>query len=172
MKICCKWRQEGWSHIQKNVTCSHIYMLDISTYTLCTYIRDLISSVGLFYTSLWKGIKRTTWMGQLGSICVSRGERELPELVTAQGSPWWISTSSKSEGSEGADKGAQGHPKSNTGCSGPLIAPDHHHSPRSRRRKHDAIQISFLSGPCCRFACKYYFDLVLAASWSESQCLV
>lgn len=67
-------------------------------------------------------------MGQLALVCVSRGDRELLELVTAQESLWWLNTLSKSEGSDGADRGALDQAKSNAGCPGPLIAQDHSHS--------------------------------------------
>lgn len=66
-------------------------------------MRALISSAVLFYTSLQKGLRKTTQTGQLGSVCVQRGEGELPELVPAQDSPWWLRTTSKPEGSGGAD---------------------------------------------------------------------
>lgn len=108
----------------------------------------------------WHG--RDKGSGTAG-LCVSRGDRELPELVTAQESPWWPNTLSKTEGSGRADRGALDQPKSNAGCPGPLIAPDHPHSLWSGTRNYDTIQISFLSGPCCRFCHEQSFNLVLRA---------
>lgn len=103
MKISCKQRHEGWLHIQRNATFLHVYIFDINMYTLFTYMRALISSAVLFYTSLQKGLRGTARTGQLGSACVRRGEGELPELAPARDSPWWLRTASEREGSDGAD---------------------------------------------------------------------
>lgn len=62
------------------------------------YIESHHFSAVLSCTSLWNGIRGTRGVGQLGLVCVSRGDRELLELVTAQESLWWLHTLSKPEG--------------------------------------------------------------------------
>lgn len=78
-------------------------MLEISTYKLHVHIKSHHFPAVLSYISLWNGIRGTKGVGQLGLVCVSRGDRELLGLVTAQESLWWLKTLSKPEGSDGAD---------------------------------------------------------------------
>lgn len=150
-----------WSHVQKCIICSHPHV-EISTYKLHVYIESHHFSAVIFYTSLWNGIRETREVRQLSFVCV-RGDRDLLEPVTAQESPCWLNTLSKTEGSDKADRGALGHPKSNAGCPGPQIAPDQPHSLWSGTRNCDTIQIWFLSGPCCRFCYEQFFNLALRA---------
>lgn len=102
--------------MQKSIVCPYPHVLEISTYKSQVYTQGHHFSAVLFYTSLWNGTRGTRGVGQLGCVCVSRGDRELLEFVTAQDSPWWLNTLSKPEGSDGADRGALDQPRSNAGC--------------------------------------------------------